>query len=60
MFHITLQNILRVKKMFEDEPEVYKKCEVCGGYGYNFNTERGITQVCPSCKGGKKSRRPVK
>lgn len=46
--------------MFEDEPEVYKKCEACGGYGYNFNTERGIAQVCPSCKGDKKSRRPVK
>jgi predicted Zn-ribbon and HTH transcriptional regulator len=33
-------------------------CEVCGGYGYNFNTEHGNAIQCPSCKGDKISRDP--
>ena len=36
----------------------YKKCRVCGGYGYNFPAGQKSAQICPSCNGDKISRDP--
>jgi len=45
-------------KELETELKSYKKCRVCGGYGWNYPSGGRSAQKCPSCKGDKISRDP--